>query len=331
MCKKRIFIILFVFFVSTIVSGIEFKRRERLSRGHKRAVTSVIFSPNSSMLLSTSFDRTLKTWKSENGSLLRTFNGHGDWVSGAVFSPDGKFIASAGHDRTVRIWRADNAQLERILSGHSHFVSGVVFSSDGKSIYSICPATKTLLKQSVLSGKTLVKWVFDKTGQMDMAVFSPDRSLLAAGIGKFVYLFSTDTGNTVKILNKVSHLAGVKSIAFTPDGKYLITGGGSTIDVIDGSIRIWDINTGNVINQIKAHDSDVFVTVTSDSRYMISASTDRTVKIWNFKTGSLEKTLQSDYEAFWCIAVSPDNRYISAGTSESGIVVIWETSSLGIY
>ena len=331
MVKKVIIIIITAAFAAGLISGMEFKRRERVVRGHQRAVTSVVFSPDSTLVLSTSFDRTLKIWKAGSGELVRTLTGHGDWVSTAAFSPDGKYIASAGHDRNVRIWRTETGQVVRILSGHSHYVSSAAFSSDGKSLYSVSPAAKTLLIHETNTGKIIRKLVFDKSGLLEIAVFSPDRKILAAGIGKHVHFFSTESGKAVSIFDKDKHIAGVKSIAFARDGKYMITGGGSTIDMLDGSIKIWETESGKLVKSIEAHESDVFIALTSDTRYIISASTDRTVKIWNFKTCTLEKKLQSDYEAFWCIAVSPDNRVMSAGTSESGFVVLWDTLSLGLY
>src|SRR5258708_430325 len=72
--------------------------------GHTSTVTSVAFSPDGTLMVSGSFDKTLKLWRVSDGALLRTFTGHTAEVKSVAFSPDGATVASGSYDQTVKLW-----------------------------------------------------------------------------------------------------------------------------------------------------------------------------------------------------------------------------------
>uniref|UniRef100_A0ACD5H1Q0 WD40 repeat domain-containing protein n=1 Tax=Desertifilum tharense IPPAS B-1220 TaxID=1781255 RepID=A0ACD5H1Q0_9CYAN len=79
--------------------------QEQILPGHRTNITSLIFSPDSQAIASTSWDDTFKLWNIATGREIRTFKGHQSDVTHVIFSPDGQTITSASTDRTVRIWR----------------------------------------------------------------------------------------------------------------------------------------------------------------------------------------------------------------------------------
>jgi WD40 repeat protein len=73
--------------------------------GHANAVSSVVFSHNSTRLASASWDETVKIWDVDNGGkCLHTFKDHSNWVNSVAFSQDSTRLASASGDKTVKIW-----------------------------------------------------------------------------------------------------------------------------------------------------------------------------------------------------------------------------------
>src|SRR6266446_7468100 len=76
-------------------------------KGHGAEVYSVAFSPDGKLLVTGSFDNTLKLWDVASGKELKTYagpQGHTKQVLSVAFSPDGQFIASGGADNTLKIW-----------------------------------------------------------------------------------------------------------------------------------------------------------------------------------------------------------------------------------
>jgi WD40 repeat protein len=73
-------------------------------QGHDETITGAAFSPDSRLLVTGSFDHTVRIWDAGTGTEIFCLRGHEQAVSCVAFSPDGRFVASGAADRTVRIW-----------------------------------------------------------------------------------------------------------------------------------------------------------------------------------------------------------------------------------
>jgi WD40 repeat protein len=89
----------------------------------------VTFSPDGSMLASSSPDATIRLWDLASGQVVRTMRHHGGLYS-AAFSPDGRLLASAGDDGTVTLWDVASGRQVRSLR-HGGDVMAAVFAPDG--------------------------------------------------------------------------------------------------------------------------------------------------------------------------------------------------------
>jgi len=100
--------------------------------------------------------------------------------------------------------------------------------------------------------------------------------------------------------------SAVKSIAFSPDGKFLV----SAAD--DRTIRLWDVSTGKEIRVFVGHTLAVnYVSFAPDGKSIASASSDGTVRVWEVATGrELLKMVHGD--PVKALAFSPDGQLLAA-------------------
>jgi WD40 repeat protein len=85
------------------VFDLEGRARAQSMRGHDLELNSVAYSPDGSLIASSSADTKIIIWDSQTGQRLTTLR-HDANGNAAIFSPDGTLLATAGSDRSVRIW-----------------------------------------------------------------------------------------------------------------------------------------------------------------------------------------------------------------------------------
>ena len=71
------------------------------------------------------------------------------------------------------------------------------------------------------------------------------------------------------------HTNAVYAVAFSPDGKQLLTGSG------DGTARLWDTTSEQTLHTFEGHDDIVrVVTFSPDGKQVLTGSNDRTARLW---------------------------------------------------
>ena len=100
-----------------------------LLTGHTGGVSSVAFSSDEQMLVSGSWDKTVRLWNPLTGEEFHILSGHSRGITSVSFSHDGSLVASGSSDKTIRIWHAHTGRHVRTLEGHKSGIYSVAFSS----------------------------------------------------------------------------------------------------------------------------------------------------------------------------------------------------------
>ena len=117
------------------------------------------------------------------------------------------------------------------------------------------------------------------------------------------------------------HSNWVLSVVYSPDSRYLASGGS------DNTIKIWEVATGKQLRTLTGHSSGVRSVVYSpDGRYLASGSWDKTIKIWEVATGKQLRTLTGHSHSVNSVVYSPDGRYL-ASLSGDKTIKIWEVAT----
>ncbi|KIJ55996.1 hypothetical protein M422DRAFT_78458, partial [Sphaerobolus stellatus SS14] len=119
------------------------------------------------------------------------------------------------------------------------------------------------------------------------------------------------------------HTDLVQSVAFSPDGKCIVSGSDNK------TIQIWDAETGeNVGEPLEGHTGGVVsVAFSPDGKHIVSGSYDKTIRIWNAETGkSVGGPLEGHTGGVGSVAFSPDGKHIVSGSSDNTIR-IWDAET----
>lgn len=115
------------------------------------------------------------------------------------------------------------------------------------------------------------------------------------------------------------HSGSIWSVVVTPDGEQIISG------YQDGTINIWNLNSGNLVHTIEAHKDSVN-TVCTDGLNIMSGSRDKTIKVWNLEKGELVHTLTGHSKAVNATVLTPNSSKIISG-SDDKTLKIWELAT----
>ncbi|KIJ43762.1 hypothetical protein M422DRAFT_228982 [Sphaerobolus stellatus SS14] len=113
----------------------------------------------------------------------------------------------------------------------------------------------------------------------------------------------------------------VNSIAFSSDGLFIVSGSD------DGTVRIWNVTTGETLKELKGHEHYVTsVAFSPDGSFIASGLDDGTVRIWNVTTGETLKELKGHEDYVRSVVFSPDGLFIASG-SDDRTVRIWNVET----
>ena len=261
-------------------------------RVHAGPVMSVKFSPDGKRIVSGSQDSTIRVCDAETGGLLLEARHHASVLS-VAYSPDGKRIVSSSEDGTVCIWDAESVELVGgPFDDHTDSVLSADFSPDGRWVVT-CSPDKTIRVWDAHAGVVAPK-------QPDSQLRAGEAIPTFTADGKHIVgranAWDVETGEIVpvpKSFRRTSPAAeGLDSpVQYSRDGTRIVLGLG------DGSIRIWDATTGDLMTSLVGHTGPISsVAVSPDGKRIISASGDLTTRVWIIDEGQMRAEMMKIHD-----------------------------------
>ncbi len=256
--------------------------------GHTDGVWSVAFSIDTTFLVSSSDDQTIRIWNVATGQCLRTLH-HANRVRSVALSPDGTLLASGSDDHTIRIWNARTGECLTILSGHDDRVWSVAFDPTGTRLAS-GGTDCTVRLWDVASGQT-IHVLEGHTNWVRSVVFGATGSVLASGSDDTTLrLWDIQTGQLLNTLR--GHTNRVWCLAAHPTLPLLASGSE------DYAVRLWDMHTGQCFKVLSGHKHGVRdVAFSPAGSLLASGGDDQALRLWDIPTGECLKTLQGYTES----------------------------------
>jgi RNA polymerase sigma factor (sigma-70 family) len=239
-------------------------------------------------------EHTVKLWDINTGKVVNTFVQEGR-SSGIAFAPDGKSIAAIvtkidgkGTDNEIHIWSVTEKLETNLRGSKAVWLYEVAYSPDGKTI----AASGVLCDEAGLPN------------------------------GGEVTVWELATGNV--LWQNQDHKNAVRRLAFSPDGKQLVTPSD------DSTLRIWDAATGKHLRTLETSDDRWFSAAYSPDGKFIAAGGSNGAKVWDAETGDLKHSFNGfEMGRILMVQFLADGTLVTGGTSEKrdGNLKLWDVKT----
>jgi len=275
-------------------------------------LTDLVFSRNGQLIASAIYNEGIHVWQVDNGKLVASMISAGG-ASEVTFSPDGKLLASAGHhDLMAHLWNADTGEEIGTVGNLSTPVTKVTFQPNS-SILALGSTGAVQLwdinagievqNSRIANDAFLSELVFDASGDfLAIPVYSESK----------VHILNSALGKVAEV--EVGPY--VRSVSFSPDGKFLAVVSSSGLKIFATST--WELRDfrppplGTIEQMVFRPDKQALVSIHEGSVTIA----------WDLQTGAEISRISSPGKHF----LSPDGKLLAIG-AESGGVSVWDVDT----
>jgi WD40 repeat protein len=209
-------------------------------------------------------------------------------VAQVAMSGDGRRGLSVSRDGRAFLWNMATGASQLLYADRTQSpLSDGALSDDGR-LALVAGSRGRALVFDVNSRKLVAVHVQPQSAGEEVlaGAFSPSHKLAVTSEGQNIAVWDTTDGRTKLLLT--GHEGPVGAVAFSPDGKRIVSGGA------DRSIRVWDASNGAILAVLRDHSDYVnSVSFSPDGRSILSASDDFTTKVTTCDTcGGLDDLLR---------------------------------------
>jgi WD40 repeat protein len=244
--------------------------------------------------------------------------GHKKKVNCVACSPDGKLIVSGDGDGTVLLWSAvDLGKGATILEPRGTDINGlsrVAFSRNGKRL----ATARERFGVRVWDVATR-KQLFFEANAGNLVALSPDGELLAVAKSTTVEVWRVSNARRMHTFQ----CTFINDLTFSPDGRYLITGGyGGMPDV-----SFWDLETGIATRPLR-NDIQSWVSLLAyhPAKEWLAVTQGNSTSLADLKNRQEYRLQRGSPGKVTALAFAEDGRYLATG-SKDGILTVWDTNS----
>ncbi|XP_044517384.1 WD repeat-containing protein 88 [Gracilinanus agilis] len=292
----------------------------KVLRGHNHVVSSCHFCFEDTMILSGSYDKTVKIWDAATGVNIHDFeNSHRGPISECSLTSDSQRVVTSSYDKTIKVWDMERGQVLWSLDQENIILSCKI-SNDGRFVVCGLDVENSICVIDGKNGKT-ISYIKDHHDRpITTCNFNFDNVRVASG--------SSD--NTVKIwdvsaqatLVKIqeAHSNIVADCCFTFSGHFLCTASW------DKTLKIWDVNAGGFrkegacVTLMEGHTGSVSSCLFSrDASLIVSGSYDKTITVWDVAGGYKKCILKGHEDWVMDVAISNNRKWVVSASKDTTV------------
>ena len=285
--------------------------------GHQDAVSTAAYSPDGNLIVTGSFDRTLRVFQAADGAELRVLDGHLGQVLSVAVSADGRRVLSGSRDATVKLWDLYIPTPLNRYEGHTGPVRVVQISADGA--WFVTAGDDQLAKIWNRADGMLLHTLTGHEAKITQASIKPDGTQIATGDeAGLVQLWDPKTGTAVAHIG--AHTAAITGLSYHPTTASLLT------SAADGTAKLWTLPTsvpaplppqsGAITQVISVQDGKQVVTGTSDGKVQLLTLT---------AAAPTARAFAGHVGAVQSMVLSADATLLASG-NETGAIRLWNVA-----
>ncbi len=210
-----------------------------------------------------------------------------------AFSSDAKRIVTGGDDNLAHVWDAATGQAIDALSGHGAPLTALAAAPGARVV-------------SAGADKTLRIWSVNPTWTLAGRIGAQDNDPDSLAASPFI--------------------SRIVSLAFSPDGKLLATGGGDPSR--NGELMIWNVQDRKLVRTIADAHSDVVLDVefSRDGKSLLSGGADKFMRLFDVATGKLDKAFEGHTHHVLGVAWKADGSAVASAGADN-VIKIWNVET----
>ena len=259
---------------------------------HFGSIFSIDWSPSGRLIATGSNDKTIKLMNisdlytintnnkkiiNENETQEMQITGNQGTVRSLCFEPgnDNILLSANSGENIIKIWDTLRGVNIGCLEGHNSDVNSVKWSNDSQ-LFASCGLDKTVRFWDIREHKNInILSAIQYANINDFAVLCKTNSNIIA-VGHTDGLMTIWDYSKQSVIKEIyGHNEQIRSVAFSPDGKYLLSG------AFDAKIKIYDVkNNFNFVGEIEHNDKVVSCKWHPEIPLIVSTSADKTARVW---------------------------------------------------
>lgn len=291
--------------------------------GHQEKITAYCVSPDGNFIASASEDKSLRIWCVSDGTCCKIFDI--DHVANIIlFHPDRKSVITASNeDYSIKIWNIESG-ICTILAIPQGDVNSLVYNPKGTVLLSTSGweikgydiAEKHIKRIKLKSQSIRFSTVYQNKNAY--AISSMDNQYFAEAIGTSneIRIWSIELEQCIKTFQ--GHSDRITCLLFHPNEECIISASE------DGTIRIWNIDSGECLLLIDNYYSISCIDLSPDAQLIVSSSADSAIKLWDIRNGQCIKTFKEQNRWYNSLFFSPDGKFLMAARED---IFIWDINS----